>query len=153
MESPFFLEGYGGHGRTKTFWLQSVSPWYMAVVSFRQRMLQQACQHQFSVYLHYNPGTPVPLVQFHAMFLYPVTQKASPISSFFHSMGSFTHGDLETLTYLNTNMIGRILRITPNNPHLFVIPSPVNMMIALQWLCCYMAKTNTADIIKVSPLK
>lgn len=26
-----------------------------------------------------------PLIQFHIMFLYPATQKASPISSFFHS--------------------------------------------------------------------
>ena len=105
--------------------------------------LQQACQHQFSVpsLLFWHPMPP--LIQFHIMFLYPAIQKASPVSSFFHSKH-----------YPNWTLIWQVefyeySPITSSLSESF----PCEYMTALQWLCCYMEKSNTAYIIKVSNLQ
>ena len=93
----------------------------------------------FMLFWHPMP----PLIQFHIMFLDPAIQKATPVSSFFHSKH-----------YPNWTLIWQVefyeySPITSSLSESF----PCEYMTALQWLCCYMEKSNTAYIIKVSNLQ
>ena len=96
----------------------------MAVVSFRQRMSDhnssrhvrvwpESTNSQCTITIDLLPPNPPD----YTIFLHLVTQNASPIFSLFHSMVSFTHGNLQKLSYLNNSVMDRVLQITINNPH------------------------------------